>query len=289
MMLVLSGILQGIVSGVIIAAVAAGMSLIYRVSHVTNFLHGSLLALALYVTLDLSRRFAIDPLYFSIPMVPIMGLVGLALYWTLIRPVRRRHHLLLVQLLLGASFVIDSLLLMRYGADLQSISNSLSARFVSILGTGFGLNELFASSISALALCTLATAVSLSDWGRKFRAVASDELASRLAGLSIEGVEAVSWMTGVAMLGLIAPAMGGVVTLTPDMGLHYTVLALVTMIVGGMGSLAGTILAGMLVGVAQSLGLLFLSGSYGALLPYALLVAVLIVRPGGVASIMGRA
>ena len=96
MMLVLSGILQGIVSGVVIAAGAAGMSLIYRVSHVTNFLHGSLLALALYVTLDLSRRFAIEPLYLSIPMVPIMGLVGLALYWTLIRPVRRRHHLLRV-------------------------------------------------------------------------------------------------------------------------------------------------------------------------------------------------
>ncbi len=288
MMLVLSGILQGVVSGVVIAAVAAGMSLIYRVSHVTNFLHGSLLALALYVTLDLSRRFAIDPLYFSIPMVPIMGLVGLALYWTLIRPVRRRHHLLLVQLLLGASFVIDSLLLMRYGADLQSVSNSLSSRFVSIFGTGFGLNELFASAISALTLCMLAAAVNLSDWGRKFRAVASDELASRLAGVSVEGVEAVSWMTGIAMLGLIAPAMGW------SRHAHSRHGPSPHRACAGHddhrrhGVAGGTILAGILVGMAQSLGLLFLPGSYGALLPYALLVAVLIFRPAGVASMMGR-
>lgn len=95
-------------------------------------------------------------------------------------------------------------------------------------------------------------------------------------------------MMSIAILGLIAPVMGSIVTMTPDMGLHYTVLALVTMIVGGMGSLVGTIWAGVLIGIAQSIGLLYLPGSYGALLPYALLVAVLIFFPGGIASLIGR-
>ena len=272
----------------VIAFITAGMTLIYRVSHLTNFAHGSLLALALYLTLDLSRRVAVDPLYLAIPMVPVMSIVGWAVYWGLVRPVRRQHHLLTVQLLLGLSFVIDSLLLMRYGADLHSMRNFLSARFVNILNTGFGLNDLFAWTVAAAGLSALATSVQFSDWGRKFRAVASDELAARLAGALSERVEALSWILGAAMLGLIAPVMGSIVTLTPDMGLHYTVLALVTMIVGGMGSLIGTIVAGVLVGIMQSVGLLYLPGSYGALLPYALLVAVLIVRPGGVASLLGR-
>jgi branched-chain amino acid transport system permease protein len=134
----------------------------------------------------------------------------------------------------------------------------------------------------------LAAAMQFTDWGRKFRAVASDELASRLAGVSVERVEALCWMMSIAILGLIAPVMGSIVTMTPDMGLHYTVLALVTMIVGGMGSLVGTIWAGVLIGIAQSIGLLYLPGSYGALLPYALLVAVLIFFPGGIASLIGR-
>jgi len=287
-MLLVSGILQGIVSGMVIAFVSAGMTLIYRVSHIANFAHGSLLALALYLTLDLSRRFSVDPLYLTVPMVPIMSIVGWTMYWGLVRPVRRRHHLLAVQLLLGLSFVVDSLLLMRYGADLHLVRNTLSARFVSILGTGFGFNALFAWVVAALGLSALVAAMQFTDWGRKFRAVASDELAARLAGVSVERVEALCWMTSIAILGLIAPVMGSIVTLTPDMGLHYTVLALVTMIVGGMGSLVGTIWAGVLVGIAQSIGLLYLPGSYGALLPYALLVAVLIFFPGGIASLIGR-
>lgn len=287
-MLIVSGILQGIVSGIVIAAVAAGMSLIYRVSHITNFLHGSLLALALYSTLALSWRTGVDPLYLTLPMAPLMAAVGLAVYWALIRPARGRHHLLLVQLLLGASFVVDSLLLMTFGADLQSISNGLSARFVTILGTGFGLHELASCLIAAVGLSALTGALHFSEWGRRFRAVASDELAARLAGVSVEGIEAATWATSIGLLGLIAPAMGAVVTLTPDMGLRYTVLALCTMIIGGMGSLFGAIWAGMLVGIAQAIGLLFLPGSYGALLPYVLLVIVLIFRPGGFASLVGR-
>jgi branched-chain amino acid transport system permease protein len=288
-MLLVSGILQGIVTGMVLAFVTAGMTLIYRVSGIANFAHGSLLALALYLTLDLSRRFAIDPLYLSIPLVPIMWFVGCALYWGLIRLVRNSHHLLIVQLLLGLSFVIESLLLMRYGADLHSISNGLSSRYATIAGTGFALNALFAFTVAAVGLLALAEAVQRTDWGRKLRAVASDELAARLAGISVERIEGLVWAAAVAILGLIAPAMASITTLTPDMGLHYTVLALVIMIVGGMGSLVGTIWAGVLVGIAQSVGLLYLPGSYGALLPYALLVGVLIVYPGGVASLLRRA
>jgi branched-chain amino acid transport system permease protein len=288
-MLLVSGILQGIVTGMVLAFVTAGMTLIYRVSGIANFAHGSLLALALYLTLDLSRRFAIDPLYLSIPLVPIMWFVGCALYWGLIRLVRNSHHLLIVQLLLGLSFVIESLLLMRYGADLHSISNGLSSRYATIVGTGFALNALFAFTVAAAGLLALAEAVQRTDWGRKLRAVASDELAARLAGISVERIEGLVWAAAVAILGLIAPAMASITTLTPDMGLHYTVLALVIMIVGGMGSLVGTIWAGVLVGIAQSVGLLYLPGSYGALLPYALLVGVLIVYPGGVASLLRRA
>lgn len=287
--LVVSGLVQGILTGIMLAFLTAGMTLIYRISRITNFAHGSLFVMAMYLTFALSRLTGINPLLFAGALVPIMACLGWLLYWGLIYPIRTRHHLLAVQLLLGLSFVIDAGLLIGFGGDLESVESSFNSRFVQILGTGFTLTTIAGAAISSVGLLVLAIAIQRSDFGRYLRAVASDNLAARLAGLSVERLEGVTWAVGIGVLGLIAPPMSSIVTLTPDIGLRYTVLSLVILIVGGMGSLVGTIVAGLVVGIAQSLGLLFLPGSFGALLPYALLVGVLMLRPGGFAALLVRA
>ena len=217
-----------------------------------------------------------------------MACLGWALYWGLIHPIRTRHHLLAVQLLLGLSFAIDAGMLIAFGGDLQLVENPFNSRFVHILGTGFTLTTIAGAAISFVGLSVLAIAIQRSDFGRHLRAVAGDNLAARLAGLSVERLEGLTWAVGIGILGIIAPPMSSIVTLTPDIGLQYTVLSLVILIVGGMGSLVGTIVAGLVVGIAQSLGLLLLPGSFGALLPYALLVGVLMLRPGGFAALLVR-
>lgn len=286
--LVVSGLVQGILTGLMLAFLTAGMTLIYRISRMTNFAHGSLFVLAMYLTFALSRLTDINPLFFVLVLAPLMSCLGWALYWGLIHPIRTRHHLLAVQLLLGLSFVIDACMLIGFGGDLQSVENSFNSRFVHILGTGFTLTTIAGAAISFVGLGVLAIAMQRSDFGRHLRAVASDNLAARLAGLSVERLEGLTWAVGVGILGLIAPPMCSIVTLTPDIGLQYTVLSLVILIVGGMGSLVGTIFAGIVVGITQSLGLLLLPGSFGALLPYALLVGVLMLRPGGFAALLVR-
>jgi branched-chain amino acid transport system permease protein len=286
--LVVSGLVQGILTGLMLAFLTAGMTLIYRISRTTNFAHGSLFVLAMYFTFALSRLTDINPLLFAVVLAPLMACLGWALYWGLIHPIRTRHHLLAVQLLLGLSFAIDAGMLIAFGGDLQSVENSFNSRFVHILGTGFTLTTIAGAAISFVGLSVLAIAIQRSDFGRHLRAVAGDNLAARLAGLSVERLEGLTWAVGIGILGIIAPPMSSIVTLTPDIGLQYTVLSLVILIVGGMGSLVGTIVAGLVVGIAQSLGLLFLPGSFGALLPYALLVGVLMLRPGGFAALLVR-
>jgi branched-chain amino acid transport system permease protein len=286
--LVVSGLVQGILTGLMLAFLTAGMTLIYRISRMTNFAHGSLFVLAMYFTFALSRLTDINPLLFAVVLAPLMACLGWALYWGLIHPIRTRHHLLAVQLLLGLSFAIDAGMLIAFGGDLQLVENSFNSRFVHILGTGFTLTTIAGAAISFVGLSVLAIAIQRSDFGRHLRAVAGDNLAARLAGLSVERLEGLTWAVGIGILGIIAPPMSSIVTLTPDIGLQYTVLSLVILIVGGMGSLVGTIVAGLVVGIAQSLGLLFLPGSFGALLPYALLVGVLMLRPGGFAALLVR-
>ncbi len=283
-----AGIVQGIVLGVILALVTSGMTLIYRVTGIINFAHGSLLAVGMYLAYDLQRYWAVDPLVSSLAIGPLMTLIGWVLFQALIRPIRRQHHLLAVQILLGLSFIIEAGMLMRYGADMRSAENVFSGRFVTI-GVGIELTRIVAFVISVLGLSALGIALKWSDWGRRLRATAADELAASLVGISVIRVEAWTWGVGVGILGLVGPVLADVFKMTPDMGLRYTILALVVVIIGGGRTMVSTVVGGLVVGLSETLGLLYLPGSYGGLMPYALLAAVLLVNPRAtLAMVRGR-
>lgn len=288
-MLFVAGIVQGIVLGIILALVTSGMTLIYRVTGIINFAHGALMAIAMYLAFDLKRYWNVDPLLASLAIAPLMAVVGWALFWGLIRPIRRQHHLLTIQVLLGLSFVIEALLLMRYGADMRSAENVFSGKFVTVLGVGIEVTRAVAFLISLIGLTALGIALRYSDWGRRLRATAADELAAYLVGIPVLRVEAWTWGVGIGVLGLVGPVLADVFKMTPDMGLRYAILALVVLIIGGGRTMAGTIVGGLLVGLAETLGLLYLPGSYGGLMPYALLAAVLLLNPAAVlAKMRGR-
>ena len=285
-MLFVAGIVQGIVLGIILALVTSGMTLIYRVTGIINFAHGSLMAITMYLAFDLKRYWNVDPLLASLAIAPLMAIVGWTLFWGLIRPIRRQHHLLAIQVLLGLSFVIEALLLMRYGADMRSAENVFSGRFVTVLGVGIEVTRAVAFLISLIGLTALGIALRYSDWGRRLRATAADELAAYLVGIPVLRVEAWTWGVGIGVLGLVGPVLADVFKMTPDMGLRYAILALVVLIIGGGRTMAGTIVGGLLVGLAETLGLLYLPGSYGGLMPYALLAAVLLLNPAAVLAKM---
>lgn len=288
-MLFVAGIVQGIVLGIILALVTSGMTLIYRVTGIINFAHGSLMAITMYLAFDLKRYWNVDPLLASLAIAPLMAIVGWTLFWGLIRPIRRQHHLLAIQVLLGLSFVIEALLLMRYGADMRSAENVFSGKFVTVLGVGIEVTRAVAFLISLIGLTALGIALRYSDWGRRLRATAADELAAYLVGIPVLRVEAWTWGVGIGVLGLVGPVLADVFKMTPDMGLRYAILALVVLIIGGGRTMAGTIVGGLLVGLAETLGLLYLPGSYGGLMPYALLAAVLLLNPAAVlAKMRGR-
>jgi branched-chain amino acid transport system permease protein len=288
-MLLVAGIVQGVVLGVILALVTMGMTLIYRVTGIINFAHGAFMALAMYLAYDFKRYGGIDPLLSSLAIAPLMVVLGWGLFWVVIRPIRREHHLLVIQVLLGLSFVIEALLLIRYGADMRTAENVFSGKFVTVLGVGIELTRVVAFVIAVAGLTGLGLALRWSDWGRRLRATAADELAASLMGISVLNVQAWTWGVGIGMLGLVGPVLADVFKMTPDMGIKYAILALVVLIVGGGRTMAETIVGGLLVGLAETLGLLYLPGSYGGLMPYALLAVVLLVKPQGMlAMLRGR-
>jgi branched-chain amino acid transport system permease protein len=288
-MLFLAGVVQGIVLGIILALITSGMTLIYRVTGIINFAHGALMAVAMYLAFDLQRFWGVDPLLSSLAIGPFMAVVGWILFQGLIRPIRRQHHLLAIQVLLGLALFIEAVLLMRYGPDMRAAENVFSGRFITVLGVGIELTRILAFVVSVLGLAALGIALRHSDWGRRVRATAADETAAYLVGISVTRVEAWTWGIGVAILGFVGPVLADVFKMTPEMGLRYTIIALVVLIIGGGRTMLGTIVGGLAVGLSQTLGLLYLPGSYGGLMPYALLALVLVVNPRAtLAMVRGR-
>ncbi len=188
--MLVAGLVQGVALGIILALVTMGMTLIYRVTGIINFAHGAFMALAMYMAYDLRRYWGIDPLLSFLAIAPLMALLGWGLFWVVIRPIRREHHLLVIQVLLGMSFVIEALLLIRYGADMRTAENVFSGKFVTVLGVGIELTRVVAFVVAVVGLTGLGLALRYSDWGRRLRATAADELAASLMGISVLNVQA---------------------------------------------------------------------------------------------------
>jgi len=139
---------------------------------------------------------------------------------------------------MAITFVIEALLLMRYGADMRSAENVFSGRFVTVLGVGIEVTRAVAFLISLIGLTALGIALRYSDWGRRLRATAADELAAYLVGIPVLRVEAWTWGGGIGVLGLVGPVLADVFKMTPDMGLRYAILAPAVLLLNPAAALA---------------------------------------------------
>jgi branched-chain amino acid transport system permease protein len=278
----LQATVQGLQMGAIYALIALSMTLIFSVSGLLNFAHGGLLALAMYGTLVLYRVFHLDS-YLAAPFI-FMGflILGFVLFRSLVEPVLAKGGVLAgVQLTLGLVFVLQSLMLITFGGDYLSVPTVLSNKNL-VLGGLVMPWPLLVASLVALALAILLYFVLMhTDFGRQVRAIMQNASAAALMGIRIGRIQLVAFSIGIGLLGLTGPVIIAQFTLTPIMGLDFTLIALIIMVVGGLGSFAGSMIAGLVIGVSSSLGSLFFGGVVGAMIPYGVLLLVLLFRPNG--------
>jgi branched-chain amino acid transport system permease protein len=141
---------------------------------------------------------------------------------------------------------------------------------------------LLVGSLLAVALAAILYVVLMrTDFGRQVRAITQNSDAAALMGIRIDRIQAIAFGIGIGLLGLTGAIIVAQFTLTPAMGLDFTLIALIVMVIGGLGSFAGSMIAGAIIGVSESLGSLLYGGTVGAMIPYAILVLVLLFRPHG--------
>jgi branched-chain amino acid transport system permease protein len=278
-------VVQGVLTGLVYGLMALGLSVIFGVVRVVNFAHGEFAVVAMYVAFLLFRTLGLDPLFTLVPIAAAFFVVGFVLQATLINAfVGRSEHEQFI-LLVGVAIVILNGLLMIFGPDAQPAN--LPYAFDS-----YAIGPLFIDKVriySAVAALAIAAALfaffRYTATGTAIRACADNLTGAAVVGLNVKRLYAVTFGIGLACVGAAGALMVTIADATPTLGPAYTLLAFIIVIVGGLGSMAGALVGGVLIGVSEALAGFLIQPSMKSMFSFALLIAVLVLRPHG---LLGR-
>ncbi|WP_298279875.1 branched-chain amino acid ABC transporter permease [uncultured Bradyrhizobium sp.] len=277
----LQAAVQGLQMGAIYALIALSMTLIFSVGGLLNFAHGDFMALAMYGAFALYQYLRLDA-YAVAPLMFVVFLVmGMVLFRYLVQPVLSAGILAGAQLTLGLVFVQENLLLLLFGGDYINVPTVLSNSNLVIPPLVLPWPLLVGSLLAAILTVVLYLILMRTDFGRQVRAITQNRDAAALMGIRVGRIQALAFGIGIGLLGLTGPMIVAQFTLTPAMGLDFTLIALIVMVTGGLGNFTGSMVAGVIIGVSESLASLLYGGTVGAMIPYAILLLVLLFRPHG--------
>ena len=276
-----SSVLNGLTTGAVYALIALGLTLIYGVLHIINFAHGAALMVALYAVYLLKLHLGIDP-YLALPIVvPGMFVLGYALQRGVINRAGHGKDEYILLVTLGISIVLENAALLVFKSDTRSIETAYTLSTVAVGPAMISLPKLvaFAGALAASALLLLV--LTRTDLGRAIRAVAKEKHGAKLMGIDVDHVYAMCFGIGLACLGAAACFLLPAYYVNPQVGAGFVTVAFTVVVLGGMGSFAGALVGGLLIGVVESLGGLFLGESLGQIGIFVVFIAVLLFRPQG--------
>ena len=268
-------------TGAVYALIALGLTLIYGVLHIINFAHGAALMVALYAVYLLKAHLGIDP-YLALPIV-VPGMFGLG--YALQRGIINRaghgkdEYILLVTL--GISIVLENLALLVFKSDTRTIETPYTLTTVAIGPAMIALPKLVAFAGALATSAVLLLILTRTDLGRAIRAVAKEKHGAKLMGIDVDHVYALCFGIGLACLGAAACFLLPVYYVNPQVGAGFVPVAFTIVVLGGMGSFGGALAGGLLIGVVESLGGLYLGESLGQIGIFAVFIGVLLFRPQG--------
>ncbi len=274
-------ILNGLTTGAVYALVALGLTLIYGVLHIINFAHGAALMVALYLVFFLHDKAGINP-YAALPLaVAAMFVFGYCLQRFVIGRASHGKDENILLVTLGIAIILENLALFLWKSDTRTIDAPYMLATVDIAGAMISLPKLLAFGGALATAAALLLMMVKTDLGRAIRACAKERQGARLVGIDVEHVFAMSFGIGLACLGAAACFLLPAFYVNPNVGNGFVLIAFTVVVLGGMGSFAGALLGGLLIGVVESVGGLWLGESLGQIGIFVIFIAVLLFRPQG--------
>ena len=283
--LVVNVALAGTLTGLVYGLMALGLSVIFGVVRVVNFAHGEMMTIAMYAAVLLFAHWNIDPFVAALPIAAVFFVLGYALQTGLINPFITRPEHSQFMLLVAVAIIMVNGLLVGFGPDARSVQVEYQLESWALGPILFDKARLYAAAMALLASAALFAFFRFTLAGKAIRACADNYLGARVVGLNVHRYYALTFGLGSACVAIAGCMMILLVDVTPVLGPAFTLLAFVIVIVGGLGSMPGALLGGVLIGLSEAMAGLFIQPSAKSMVSFALLILVLLFRPQG---LLGR-
>jgi branched-chain amino acid transport system permease protein len=279
--ILIPAVLNGLLIGAIYALVALGLTLIYGVLHIINFAHGALLSAALFAAFFSFRVLGFDPYVAVFLLAPMFFVIGYALQRFIIGPASHGDDRNMLLVTLGIAVIVENALLYAFRADTRTIDVPYAFQTIDVGWTFLAIPRVVGFVAAFAVALALWFVMTFTDIGRAIRAVAKEKLGAELAGIDVGHVYAVTFGLGTACVAVAACLLIPTYYVNPHVGDAFVLVAFTIVVLGGMGSVPGAFIGGLLVGIVESLSGLFLGESLGQIGIFLIFIAVLLVRPSG--------
>ncbi|MBW1676622.1 MAG: branched-chain amino acid ABC transporter permease [Deltaproteobacteria bacterium] len=278
---ILQTLLDGLLMGGIYGLVAIGLTLIFGVMKVINFAHGALMMLGMYATYWAFALLHIDPYVSIVITIPILFLVGVCFQKFLINPIidAPEHNQLL--LTLGVSLFLENIVVFLWSPDYRVVKTPYEFVYFYIGDVSISLLRLLAFCLAMLVAAVVYLVLTKTDLGKAIRASSEEPSGALLVGINVRRIYWTTFGIGAACAGVSGTAVAPFFPVYPTVGGIFVITAFMVVVLGGMGSVIGAFIGGLIVGMADSVGGLFFPGAMKNLLSFVIFILILLFRPTG--------
>ncbi len=287
----INALILGIETGCIYAIIALGLSIILGIIRVVNFAHGTILMLSMYLAYYLFQFFKLDPYLSAVICAVAAFLFGYAVQFIVVRPIFVREKAYVVEplsvllLMAGIDMILSSLGIIVFTPYVKSIRNFMSLASINAGFSTLNISRMIPVPIAVILALAANWMLNRTEIGNIIRAVGQNREAAAICGINVHHIYALAFGIGCAVTAFGGNFLMPFYPITPTIGSGLTIKAFIVVVLGGMGSIEGMLVAGVIVGLIESIGSMFMPGSLATLLALGAFIVIIVVKPSG---LMGR-
>ncbi|TAM59766.1 branched-chain amino acid ABC transporter permease [bacterium] len=277
----------GVLLGGVYALISIGLTLIFGVMRIVNFAHGEFLMVGMYLSYYLVTAAHMNPYLALIVVAPGLYLFGLLVEMTVIKPTVGQSDVVQVFATVGLSIVLQAAALMAFSANVMGLNLPITNALLHLGWLTIGVPQVLAFVAAMLVAAALFAFLGRTDVGRAIRATAQDRSAAALMGIDVPAIYRLTFALGTAMTGLAGALLMPIYSVSPDVGTQFVLVAFVVVVLGGMGSVSGALVGGLLIGIVETFSGFVIDPQWKAAIYFIIFLIVLVVRPAGLFGIRG--
>ena len=277
----------GVLLGGVYALISIGLTLIFGVMRIVNFAHGEFLMVGMYLAYYLVTAAHMNPYLALIVVAPGLYLFGLLVEVAIIKPTVGKSDVVQVFATVGLSIVLQAAALMAFSANVVGLNLPITNALLHLGWLTIGVPQVLAFFAAMVVAAGLFVFLGRTDVGRAIRATAQDRSAAALMGIDVPAIYRLTFALGSAMTGLAGGLLIPIYSASPDVGTQFVLVAFVVVVLGGMGSVTGALVGGLLIGIVETFSGFVIDPQWKAAIYFIIFLIVLVVRPAGLFGVRG--